>query len=331
MIEKRCEKNTLLQIKNLSISFRQYEQGLRQSDLQVIRDLDVTVHRGEMVAVVGSSGSGKSLLAHAVLGILPYNSSMSGEIRYRGEILDQRRAEQLRGGEIVLVPQSTSYLDPLMKIGSQVRKGRRDRKLREKNDSIFHHYHLKKEVEEQYPFELSGGMTRRVLISTALMEQPKLIIADEPTPGLHIDVAKRALGHFRQLADEGAGVLLITHDLELAAQVADRIVVFYAGTTLEDARAEDFAQEATLKHPYTKALWRAMPKNGFQFIKGIQPYAKDMPKGCPFGPRCSQFTEACADAVPYRKAGDGYVRCIHYQGADRKKQLETGMEREESA
>ena len=108
MIEKRCEKNTLLQIKNLSISFRQYEQGLRQSDLQVIRDLDVTVHRGEMVAVVGSSGSGKSLLAHAVLGILPYNSSMSGEIRYRGEILDQRRAEQLRGGEIVLVPQSTS-------------------------------------------------------------------------------------------------------------------------------------------------------------------------------------------------------------------------------
>lgn len=303
------EKKVILDIKNLSVSFQQYDKGFARTDLDVIRDLNVTVHEGEMVAVVGSSGSGKSLLAHGILGILPYNGALGGTILYEGEELTQKRKEELRGNEIVLVPQSVAFLDPLMKIGPQIRKGKKDSASREKLNRIFEGYHLKQEVQELYPFELSGGMNRRVLVSTAMMGNPRLVIADEPTPGLHMDMVRRVMSHFRELADQGVGVLLITHDLEQALEVADRVVVFYAGTTVEEASVLDFAREETLRHPYSKALFRALPQNGFQFIGGTQPYVKDMPTGCPFGPRCEQFCEACTGEIPYREVRGGKVRC----------------------
>ena len=115
----------LLNIKDLNISFTQYDKGMRQTELNVIRSLDVTVNAGEMVAVVGSSGSGKSLLAHAILGLLPYNASIKGDMAYCGSELTQERIEKLRGNEIVMVPQSIAYLDPLMKIGPQIRREKR--------------------------------------------------------------------------------------------------------------------------------------------------------------------------------------------------------------
>ena len=304
------EKTPVLEIRGLKISFKQYEKGFQQTDLEVIRELDVKVPEGEIVAVVGSSGSGKSLLAHAVLGILPYNASVSGEILYDGEPLTEKRLKKLRGDEIALIPQSTAYLDPLMKTGVQIRKGKNDAASKEKLRRIFREYELKPEVEEQYPFELSGGMTRRIMNATALMGNPRLVIADEPTPGLHISAAKRAMEHFRELADLGAGVLLITHDLELAVETADRIAVFYAGSTIEEAAAGAFRSCETLYHPYSRALWRAMPGNGFVPIPGTQPYAKDMPEGCPFGPRCEKFTEKCRNAVPWKQTKQGRVRCI---------------------
>lgn len=303
-------KETILKIEHMNISFSQYGKGLRQVELPVIRDLDVEVKAGEMVAVVGSSGSGKSLLAHGVMGILPYNAQMGGTMWYRGEPLTKERIRKLRGKEILMVPQSLSYLDPLMKTGEQIRNGKKDEKSKKKLKGIFQRYHLKEEVEEKYPFELSGGMSRRILISTAMIEEPHLVIADEPTPGLDLAMAKRAMSHFRELADMGAGVLVITHDLELALEVADRIVVFYAGTTVEEANVSDFQQESTLRHPYTKALWRALPQNGFQFIEGSQPYVKDMPEGCPFAPRCERCTEACKGEIPYRSVRGGKVRCV---------------------
>ena len=266
------------------------------------------------MAVVGSSGSGKSLLAHGVMGVLPYNASMGGRILYCGEELTKQRIERLRGNEIVLVPQSIAYLNPLMKIGSQIRKGSKDEKVKRKLRDIFARYSLKPEVEELYPFELSGGMNRRILISTALIEEPKLVIADEPTPGLDLKMAKRAMEHFRELADMGAGVLVITHDLELALETADRIAVFYAGTTLEEATVSDFEREETLRHPYSKALWRAMPKNGFGFVSGEQPYVKDLPGGCPFAPRCGRCTEECRKGeIPSREIRGGRVRCLHLE------------------
>ncbi len=305
------EQIPILKIEHLNITFTQYEKGLRKTALPVIRDLDVEVHSGEMVAVVGGSGSGKSLLAHAILGILPYNAVVGGKMIYCGSELTPKRTAQLRGREIVMIPQSISYLDPLMKIGPQVRKGRKDEATVQKLKGIFQRYHLKEETQELYPFELSGGMSRRVLISTAMLEEPKLVIADEPTPGLDQKNAERVMGHFREMADMGAGVLVIIHDLELALKSADRIVVFYAGNTVEEADPRDFNREETLRHPYTKALWRAMPRNGFGFIEGTQPYVKDMPKGCPFGPRCGQCTEACKGEIPYRSVRDGKVRCLY--------------------
>lgn len=305
------EKKVILDIRNFSVSFEQYEKGFQKTKLPVIRDLDVTVHKGEMVAVVGSSGSGKSLLAHGILGILPYNASMGGELIYDGAALTKERQMALRGNEIVLVPQSLAFLDPLMKIGPQIRKGKKDRASKERLNQIFEGYHLKEEVQGLYPFELSGGMNRRVLVSTALMGTPRLVIADEPTPGLHMEMVRRVMSHFRELADQGAGVLLITHDLEQALEVADRVVVFYAGTTVEDAPASDFRLEETLRHPYSKALWRALPQNGLQFIKGTQPYVKELPKGCPFGPRCESCTEQCKGEIPAREVRGGRVRCIH--------------------
>ncbi len=305
------KKKIILDIRDFSVSFEQYEKGFRKTGLPVIRNLDVTVHEGEMVAVVGSSGSGKSLLAHGILGILPYNASTGGELLYDGAPLTKERQKALRGNEIVLVPQSVAFLDPLMKIGPQIRKGRRDKASGEKLRRIFEGYHLKEEVQELYPFELSGGMNRRILVSTALMGNPRLVIADEPTPGLHMDMVRRVMSHFRELADKGAGVLLITHDLEQALEVADRVAVFYAGTTVEEADAADFRSEEELRHPYTRALWRALPQNGFQFIRGTQPYVKELPKGCPFAPRCGQCTEECKGEIPVREIRGGRVRCVH--------------------
>ena len=308
------DKKHILEINDLSVSFKQYKnnRSMKQIDLPVISKLSVSVHEGEIVAVVGSSGSGKSLLAHAVLDMLPYNALMSGEIYFCGERLDREKISELRGNKIAFVPQSTTYLDPLMTVGEQVSGDRRNSVRKKKQQELFRRYGLGKEVDRKYPFECSGGMTRRVLLTSALMENPELIIADEPTPGMDLALAKKSMQDFRDFADEGKGVLLITHDIELALEVADRIAVFYAGTTVEEAPVSDFASEDTLRHPYTKALWRALPQNGFQPFPGVQPYVKEMPEGCPFGPRCDACQEACRGEIPMIRVGCGTVRCTQY-------------------
>lgn len=258
------EDKKILEIKQLAISFVQYHKGIKRTKLQPIRDLSLSVFEGQMTALVGASGSGKSLLAHAVMGILPYNCFVSGEIYYDGSLLEEKRLKELRGREIVLVPQGVSYLDPLIKVGEQIRKGKRDEASKRRCMELLKRYGLSQEVEALYPFELSGGMARRVLIASALMKYPKLVIADEPTPGLDRKTARRVMGHFKEISEEGAGVLVITHDLELALQTADRVLVFYEGTVVEETTPESFEQEGLLKHPYTKALYRAMPEHGFE-------------------------------------------------------------------
>ena len=303
------EKQVILSVEHLMISFSQYVGGWRQRELPVIRDLNIKVREHEVVAVAGSSGSGKSLLAHAVMGLLPANASWKGRIAFKGEELTGKRVRELRGRQMVLVPQSVSYLDPLMKVGDQVRRGHKDGISRARRREVLGRYGLVEDTEELYPFQLSGGMTRRVLISTAVMEKPELVIADEPTPGLHISAAKRVLSHFREIADRGAGVLLITHDLELALQVADRIVVFYAGTNVEEAAVSDFQKEERLRHPYTRALYRAMPSHGFEVQPGAQPYVKDLPVGCPYGPRCPMADQGCMEEIEYRAYEGGMVKC----------------------
>ena len=257
----------------------------------------------------GSSGSGKSLLAHALLGLLPSNCGASGILRFEGEPLDAKRIAALRGRKIVLIPQSVAWLDPLRKVGPQVRGGLSGAEATARQEKLFDYYGLDRKVANLFPFELSGGMARRVLLSAAMMETPSLVIADEPTPGLHLSAAKKAMRHLRLMADQGRGVLLITHDLELALETADKIAVFYAGATVEVANASDFEAEEKLRHPYAKALWRALPQNGFAPWPGNQPYAGDKIKGCAFAPRCRTASPECGEEIPARPLRGGLVRC----------------------
>lgn len=306
------KKEPILSVKDLSVSFQMYDNGLEKYDLKVISNLTLDVRPGEIVAIAGSSGSGKSLLAHAVMGLLPENASISGEISYKGKVLSQKEKEALRGKEMALVPQSVSYLDPLMKVGTQVRGRKADKEIIKVQREIFRRFHLDEKTEQLYPFQLSGGMARRVLVSTAVLSGAEVIIADEPTPGLDLEMALEALKIFRELSDEGKAVILITHDIDLAFHIADRIAVFYAGTTVEIAAAKDFLEGVdALRHPYSKALWKALPQNGFEPIPGFQPYAKYLPKGCLFSPRCPHKTKECEENIPMREVRGGYVRCIH--------------------
>ena len=246
------------------------------------------------------------------MGILPDNAWVEGRLSFDGRPLTPDRQAELRGGEIALVPQSVAFLDPLMKVGSQA-DGHRKPRPTEKRRSLFRRFGLPEQTERLYPFQLSGGMARRVLVSTALLAGARLIIADEPTPGMSLDQAREALQMFRDLADAGKAVVLITHDIDLAFHFAHRIAVFYAGTTVETAPAEDFRRgPEALRHPYSRALWRALPQHDFAPIAGFQPYAGDLPRGCLFAPRCPHRTAQCESAVPpVRRVRDGEVRCFH--------------------
>lgn len=309
----------LLDVEHVSISFIQYTKGLNQRNLQVITDLTLDVSEGEILAVLGSSGSGKSLLAHAILGILPENASLNGKIKYKGKELSQKDKEEIRGKDIALIPQSVNFLNPLMKISSQAignTKSDEEKKAKKiKQRKIFEHYNLGPEVDEMYPFQLSGGMARRVLISTALLSNPKLVVADEPTPGLDENTVKETLNHFKHMKEAGVGVLLITHDIHAALEIADRIGIFYSGYVIEIADKKDFSGDGeNLLHPYTKSLYKALPANGFNLTKGHQPLHGEILKGCPYYDRCEIRMDICGEKRPELiDFGNKKVRCFKYE------------------
>lgn len=256
----------LLQVEHLSVGFSlyDYEQDYwsgRKRFSAVIDDLSISVHVGEIVAIVGASGSGKTLLADAIMGIYAPNSQVAGTIFYDGERQDAEGLARLRGREIAFVPQSIASLDPLMKVGRQIGGSDQER------HALYARYGLDPSVDERYPFELSGGMARRVLLATALIRDPRLIIADEPTPGLDLELAVAAMDDFRAFADGGGSVLLITHDIELALRVADRVAVFKDGTVVEETAVANFADPALLEHPFSRSLWHALPEHGFCVVE----------------------------------------------------------------
>lgn len=263
----------VLQVEDLSVGFRMYEEDVpyfraKQRETEVIDRLNISVHVGEIVAVVGASGSGKTLVADAVLGLFEPNATVYGRIWFDGELQDADSLQKLRGHGISLVPQSVNSLDPLMKVGRQVEgfahPDESHAVRRRRREKLFARYGLSEAVAGMYPFELSGGMARRVLVCCALMDDPRVIVADEPTPGLDLELAVRALGDLRTFADEGGGVLLITHDIELALQVADRVAVFENGTVVEETAVANFASPDLLEHPFSRALWHALPEHDFQ-------------------------------------------------------------------
>jgi len=310
---KKEAVTTLLEVSDLSITFTQYMSGLRQRTIRAIINLSVNINPGEVLAIVGASGSGKSLLAHAILGILPGNACVAGKIVYAGELLTPARQAALRGREIALIPQSVNFLDPLMRVGAQVRSGAINGNGATLQREIFARYHLMADTEQMFPFQLSGGMARRVLVATAAVGSARLIIADEPTPGLHPMIVRETLTHLRELSATGSAVMLITHDITSVLETADRIAVFYAGTTVETAPASDFCGEGELlRHPYSKALWQALPQNDFRPIPGSQPSIDNLPYGCLFAPRCPLASQDClTDPPELRSLRGGEVRC-HY-------------------
>lgn len=256
--------SVLLDVRQLSIGFTQYFKGWHQRIVQPISDLTITINEGEIVAVVGASGSGKSLLAHAILGILPKNAICQGEMRYQGQPLTEQRKAQLRGKEITFIPQSVNHLDPLMRVGKQVRIGLPKQHASAQQRELFKKYGLKESDEKLFPHELSGGMLRRVMFATSVREGVKLVIADEPTPGIHPTALAEVLKQLQAFAEAGAGVMFITHDIMAARQVANRIAVMREGTVVEVAPTSAFSNEGEdLQTSYAKALWRALPQNEF--------------------------------------------------------------------
>ena len=266
------EKENLLEVENLSVSFTQYVSGSKRRTIEVIHDISLSVKSGEILAVIGASGSGKSLLAHAIMGILPVNAKTGGTIKYTGNTLNDKLKAELRGKEMALIPQSVSYLDPLLNVKNQISSPLEKQSRKEKQafvSKLLKKFQLEKKVSEQYPFELSGGMARRVLISTAISSGAKLIIADEPTPGMHESVVEETLNAFKSMAENGAGVLMITHDIDLAFTIADRVAVFCDGRVVSIEETENFVSHPErLKSAYSRALWHALPQNGFYVEKG---------------------------------------------------------------
>ncbi len=310
---------SLLEVEGFTLSFVQYARGLRRRRLEVITGLDLEVSPGELVAVVGASGSGKSLLAHALLGLLPGNAHEGGRLVYDGTPLTRERREALRGREIALIPQSVAALDPLQTIERQVQRAAR---LAGHDDPVstgrtaLAERRLPEASWSRHPHQLSGGMARRALAAIGTMGSSRLVIADEPTPGLHPEIVTETLTGLRQLARGGAAVVLITHELSGALEVADRIAVFYAGTTVEQAPVTAFAGEGReLTHPYSRALWQALPRNGLHPLPGGQPAPDRLPPGCLFADRCPLVIDDCRHERPAaRPVGASVTRCIRAEG-----------------
>lgn len=274
----------LLQLDGVSVGFERYAgRGVlapRETRF-VMEHLSLSLHEGEILALVGASGSGKTLIADTIMGLFAANAQVTGRVWFDGTAMDERSLAPLRGNRIAFVPQSVESLDPLQRVGRQIERlaqGMTKQEARARRRELFARYRLDEETARCYPFELSGGMARRVLLIGALMNRPRVIVADEPTPGLDMELAVRAMDDFRRFADEGGGVLLITHDIELALRVADRIAVFQNGTVVEETSVANFSAPELLRHPFSRELWHALPEHGMKVEKGAR--GKQGASGC---------------------------------------------------
>lgn len=307
----------MLDIDNLRVEFTRYGRGGKRTTARPVNNLTLDMREGEILAIIGSSGSGKSLLAHTLLGLLPANARISGAITYRDKPLTPKRIKKLRGREIALIPQSVAHLNPLVNVGRQVYRAARlsgqcCRTAATKRDESFRRYELRDTVQGMFPFQVSGGMARRVLTATATAGDARLLIADEPTTGLDEGAARRSLDYLRRLADGGRSVMLISHDLEAALAVADRVAVIYAGSVVEIAPVFQFRENGHVRHPYTQALWDALPGRSFSHVPGNQPAEDDESPGCSFADRCPRVRQQCREAAPEMRTVDANrVRCHH--------------------
>ena len=333
----------LLTVSDLEVGF-QTDRGLAR----VLDRVNFHAGRGEIVGLVGESGCGKTTLARAILGVLPENSARisAGVIDFDGRDLlaedPQALATEVRGRQITFVPQDPfSSFNPVFTIGAQIEElmkwkspesepgaaGRFYPRARRRSDRA-RTLELLRTVQlpdpdgilKKYPHEVSGGQRQRLMIAMALLPEPQLIIADEPTTALDVTIQAQILKLLKRLATErGVSVLFTTHDLGTAYEICDRITVMYAGQEVESAPSDDFF--AAPRHPYTKRLLESLPsrEHGISGIPGQIPALIDPPSGCRFHPRCANASARCAAARPgVTQTGPAHrIRCHHPVDAPR--------------
>jgi oligopeptide transport system ATP-binding protein len=333
----RDDDAPLLEVEDLHVEFR-----TREGVARAVNGVSYSVRAGETLAVLGESGSGKSVTAQAIMGILdtPPGYVTGGSVRFRGEdilTLPEEKRRALRGASIAMIFQDAlSALNPVFSVGWQIGEmfrvhqgmSRKDAKLRaiELMDRV--RIPSAKQRINDYPHQFSGGMRQRVMIAMAIALNPALLIADEPTTALDVTVQAQVMDLLAELQREsGMGLILITHDLGVVADVADRIAVMYAGRIVETANADDlYARPA---HPYTKGLLGSIPRldlkgQDISVIGGLPPTLTKLPSGCSFHPRCPYMRdEPCKTEVPplYEVAADRGSACHFWEevlnGADR--------------
>jgi oligopeptide transport system ATP-binding protein len=302
----------LLEVDQLQVEFR-----TRDGVARAINGVSFDLHEGETLAILGESGSGKSVTAQAIMGILdsPPGFVTGGEVRYCGQnilALSDEDRRRVRGPEISMVFQDAlSALNPVFSVGWQIGEMFRKHRGMNKSDSQAQAIRLMQRVQipgaaqrvKAYPHQFSGGMRQRIMIAMAIALDPAVLIADEPTTALDVTVQAQIMQLLKDLQEERKmGLILITHDLGVVADVADRIAVMYAGRIVEQADAfELYAQPA---HPYTKGLLDSIPRldqkgETLSAIGGLPPNLMNIPPGCPFNPRCHYAHDICrADPPP---------------------------------
>ncbi len=298
----------ILEIKNLNIGFN-LSEGFRQA----IFNVDLSLEKGEMLAVVGESGCGKTISTMSVLQLLPPSAEIkSGEIIYNGvNLLDfsQKQMQKVRGKQIALIPQDPmTSLNPLYTIGNQLlevielHQGFRGKESFDIAVEALKRVKIPDAQEKMkaYPHEFSGGMKQRVIIAMALACNAEIIIADEPTTALDVTVQAQIMDILKEIKEKlRISVILITHDLGVVAQNADKVAVMYAGRVVESALVSEIFEKP--KHPYTKALLNVIldvNSTDVQTIEGQPPSLSDEISGCPFHPRCSFCFEKCKKEEP---------------------------------
>lgn len=320
-------EDAVLSVRGLTVRFRL--RGGRTVD--AVSDADFDLAAGECLALVGESGCGKSVLASALLGLLPGNAETSGTALLASpeggdgkgpgagavDLLaadEKTLARTVRGRRAGLVPQSpAAHLTPVRTVRSQLeetvraltgasRRARRAAAEAAAERTAFPADHL-----DRHPHELSGGLAQRAATALALIGDARLLLADEPTTGLDRDLVDRTVDELRRHADDGRALLLITHDLAAAERVADRVAVMYAGRIVEIAPAHRFFGPVGPRHPYARGLLDALPDRAFAPIPGMPPELTDLPGGCAFASRCPRATDLCA-IRPEPTAG---VACHH--------------------
>ena len=313
----------VLSVSGLNVTFRS-----RRGLVRAVRDVSFDIARGEVFAIIGESGSGKSSLAMAMMGLLPPPALVSGQIRLAGIDLDTLSGAERRGicGERVsLISQDAlSSLNPCTTVGYQIAEMLMVRRGMGERDAMAEAVRLlaltgvpsPEGRVHHYPHQFSGGMRQRALIAISLALQPDLVIADEPTTALDATIKAQILQLLTRLrAELGMSILIITHDMGVVAKLADRMLVMYAGQAVETGTVEQvFARPA---HPYTAALLEAVPRldateRPLRAIPGAPPSPSALPSGCPFHPRCPIAEPRCAVEIPQpvALASGGTVACL---------------------